>query len=268
MSKVRQPAYYIPHGAGPCFFMDWNPPDAWNNMAAFLKSISTQLPEQPKAILVISGHWLTPVFSVTSSPNPALIYDYYGFPEHTYELTYPANGNPVLSRKIVNLLSNSAITAEENEARGFDHGVFIPLKLMFPEADIPVVQMSLRRDLSPDAHILAGKALESLRDDGVLVVGSGMSYHNMRGYGNPAMTAPSVEFDRWLTHAVESEAPERHRLLSEWHLGPNAYLCHPKGHEEHLMPLMTVVGTAGNDIGRKVYSEKIMETQISAFRFG
>src|SRR5690606_20463455 len=125
-------------------------------------------------------HWLGPAFSVTSNPRPGLLYDYHGFPAHTYERRYPAPGNPQLAARIVDLLTRHALPAIEEPNRGFDHGVFIPLKLMFPDADIPVVQLSLRQDMDPAAHIKAGQALASLRDEGVLIVGSGMSFHNMR----------------------------------------------------------------------------------------
>ena len=99
--SVSQPVLFIPHGAGPCFFMDWQPADTWYEMATFLKSISARLPERPKAILIISAHWQTAEFSITASKQPDLIYDYYGFPEHTYSLTYPASGAPALAEKVI-----------------------------------------------------------------------------------------------------------------------------------------------------------------------
>src|SRR5690606_9979029 len=158
--------------------------------------------------------------------------------------------------------------ARVDDGRGFDHGVFIPLKLMYPHADIPVVQFSLRRDLDPRAHIEAGRALASLRYEGGLIVASGMSFHNMRGYGDPRFTPVSAEFDDWLTAAVESAPAARDALLVDWTQAPHARLCHPPGGEEHLIPLMVAAGAGADSGGRKVYSEKIMETTISAFRFG
>src|SRR5690606_33199482 len=158
----RMPTLFIPHGAGPCFFMDWNPADAWNRTRDFLEGVAATLPTRPKAIVLVSGHWLGPAFSVTSSARPSLIYDYYGFPEHTYELRYPAPGEPELASRIVDLLQQSQLDAIEDPNRGLDHGAFIPLKLVFPDADIPVVQLSLRQDLDPAAHLQAGRALASL----------------------------------------------------------------------------------------------------------
>lgn len=266
--SVRQPVLFIPHGGGPCFFMDWNPADTWVGMGNFLKNVADTLPQRPKAIVMVSAHWLEPQFSVTGHARPELIYDYYGFPAHTYELTYPAPGQPELATQVTRLLGDQGMSARVDAERGFDHGMFIPLKLMFPAADIPVIQLSLRKDLDPGAHLEAGRALTSLRDEGVLIVGSGMSFHNMRGYGDRRFSAASDEFDDWLTTAVESPAAEREQLLQEWTRAPHAHQCHPPGGEEHLIPLMVAAGAGGAAHGRKIYSERVMETTISAFRFG
>lgn len=264
----RMPVYYIPHGAGPCFFMDWNPPNTWDNMAGFLKGIAASLPSKPRAIVMISAHWREPQFSITGHARPPLIYDYFGFPEHTYELTYPAPGDPALANQVAQLLKQGGLDTAIDDARGFDHGMFIPLKLMFPEADIPVIQLSLRLDLDPLAHLEAGRALRSLRDDGVLIIGSGMSFHNMRAYGNPQYTPISANFDDWLTRAVESPSEQRNQLLEHWAQAPHAYDCHPSGHEEHLIPLMVTAGAGDGSTGQRVYSGQVMETTISAYRFG
>ncbi|WP_416140749.1 DODA-type extradiol aromatic ring-opening family dioxygenase [Halomonas sp. HK25] len=264
----RQPVVFIPHGAGPCFFMEWNPPGTWDGMAGFLQGLAATLPERPRAILMVSAHWRTPGFSVTAAEHPELIYDYFGFPDHTYELSYPAPGAPALAERVVGLLSRAGLASSQDAGRGFDHGMFIPLKLMFPEADIPVVQLSLRHDLDPAAHLAAGAALAGLRDEGVLIVGSGMSFHNMRGYGDAAFTAPSEAFDTWLTQAVEAAPEQRASALDQWAQAPHAHHCHPPGEEEHLMPLMVVAGAAGQDVGRRVYSQQVLKTQLSAFRFG
>ena len=266
--KARMPVFFVPHGAGPCFFMDWNPADTWHRLADFLKGIASSLPAQPKAIVLVSGHWLEPQFNITGKQRPELIFDYYGFPPHTYELTYPAPGAPELAERVARLLDGRQLDAGVDAERGFDHGVFIPLKLMFPEADIPVIQMSLRSDMEPGAHIDAGRALVELRDEGALVVGSGMSFHNMRGYGDARYTPVSAAFDEWLTAAVESEPERRIALLEDWTQAPHARHCHPPDAEEHLLPLMVAAGAAAGSQGRKVYSEKLMETIISAYRFG
>lgn len=268
MNTQRQPVLYIPHGGGPCFFMDWTPADTWTGMAAFLSNLAATLPEPPQAIVMVSAHWLTPRFSVTGHAQPELIYDYYGFPAHTYDITYPAPGQSPLAGRVAALLNAQGEAATVDASRGFDHGMFIPLKLMFPHADIPVIQLSLRQDLDPQAHIQAGKALAPLRDEGVLIIGSGMSFHNMRAYGDRRFSPLSDEFDHWLTAAVASPAAERELMLQQWAQAPHAYQCHPPQHEEHLIPLMVAAGAGHDEVGEKIYSQRVMETTISAFRFG
>lgn len=258
------PVYFIPHGAGPCFFMDWEPKDAWAATADWLSSIGRE--PGVKAILVISGHWEAPDFTVTSAPNPALIYDYYGFPDHTYHLSYPAAGSPLLAERIVSLLDGQGLAAKKDEARGFDHGVFIPLMLVRAEADLPVVQLSLKAGLDPSLHLALGRALALLRHEGVLILGSGMSFHNMRGYGDPAFTPIAERFDGWLGETVAAEPAIRAQRLAAWSEAPAARLSHPR--EEHLLPLMVAAGAAGDDPGRIVFSDRVMEVPISGVRFG
>lgn len=263
----KMPTWFIPHGGGPCFFMDWNPPDAWDRMADFLKNLATTLPRQPKAIVMVSAHWLQPHAAVTSGAKPALIYDYDGFPPHTYELTYPAAGAPELADQIVSLLTHAGIESAPDPERGFDHGMFIPLKLIFPQANVPVVQLSLHTSLNPERHLQLGRALETLRTQEVLIIGSGMSFHNMGAYGNPRYGPVSDAFDAWLTQTVQEPAPARWQLLANWELAPGARHCHPNRAEEHLLPLMVAAGAGGIDAGRKVFCDRVMETTLSAFCF-
>lgn len=266
--STRMPTVFIPHGGGPCFFMEWQPRDAWDKMAAYLRGIAASLPRTPRAIVMVSAHWLESDVTVTSGAQPGLIYDYYGFPPHTYELKYPAPGDPALAARIVGLLGQAGIAAREDAQRGFDHGMFIPLLLMFPQAQVPVVQLSLRQSLDPAAHLAIGQALEALRDDDVLIVGSGMSFHNMRGYGDPRFAPVSDVFDGWLSAAVQAAPEVRTRQLSTWDQAPGARLCHPPRAEEHLLPLMVVAGAGGQDAGAKVFSDRVMQTTLSAFQFG
>ena len=267
-SGTRMPTWFVPHGGGPCFFMDWNPPHAWNRMGDFLKGLASTLPQRPKAILMVSAHWLESSFDVTSGAAPELIYDYYGFPPHTYLLKYPAPGEPQLAARIAALLGQAGLPSKVNPSRGFDHGMFIPLMLMFPDADIPVVQLSLNSNLDPQIHLQLGQALTTLRDEGVLIVGSGMSFHNMRGYGDPRFGPISDEFDGWLTDAVQAEPEQRHQALIDWAQAPSARMSHPPRSEEHLLPLMVVAGAASADKGQRVFSDRVMETTLSAFSFG
>ncbi len=179
MSKL--PTIFIPHGGGPCFFMDWDPPDTWERMAEYLRSVPGDIGSPaPKALVVISGHWEEPVVTIQNNPAPPLLYDYHGFPPSTYEIKFPAPGAPKVSARVAELLSAADIAWKYDHERGFDHGVFIPLKVAFPQADIPIVQVSLLASMDAAEHIRVGRALAPLRDEGVLIVGSGMTYHNMR----------------------------------------------------------------------------------------
>jgi aromatic ring-opening dioxygenase catalytic subunit (LigB family) len=244
--------------------MAWDPPDTWKKMGAFLSDVGKSVGEAPKAVLVISGHWEETEFTVTGSARPSLIYDYSGFPPETYQLKYNAPGSPELAERVVALLNDAGIAAGIDPQRGFDHGVFIPFKLVYPEANVPIVQMSLKGGLDPAAHLAAGRALGKLRDEGVLIVGSGMSYHNLRTFFAGGANPTSDRFDAWLTDAVTNEDRE-HRLLS-WRTAPSARDAHPR--EEHLIPIMVAAGAAEADAGQRIYSDRVMGAAISAYRFG
>lgn len=266
MSQPSFPSVYIPHGGGPCFFMDWpGDPYLWDEMGRFLRELAPLLPAKPKAIVVVSAHWEEEAFSVTGAANPPLFYDYYGFPPHTYELQYPAPGDPALAARIAGLLEGAGLPSRVDPQRGFDHGMFIPLLLIYPQADIPVVQLSLKAGLDPETHLAAGRALAPLRDEGVLLLGSGMSFHNMQGFFRGGFDHPSRQFDQWLTQAAESSADERAALLQRWDGAPGARASHPR--EEHLLPMMVAAGAA-NAPGRKVFEGDIKGSTISAFAFG
>lgn len=267
----RQPSIFIPHGGGPCFFMDWTwgPGDAWHPTQLFLEGLAAMLPAAPKALLVISGHWEESAFTAGASPSPGLIYDYSGFPPHTYKLTWPAPGDPALAERVAGLLSAAGLPSGMDASRGYDHGVFVPLKVAFPQAQIPVVTLSLAHSsegqLDPALHLAAGRALAPLRDEGVLIVGSGMSFHNLRAYMQPATAPRAREFDSWLTRAVESSAPERDALLADWRQAPFAAFAHPR--EEHLIPLLVAAGAGGSAPGKRIFRDEPMGAAISAFRF-
>lgn len=260
------PTVFLPHGAGPCFFMEWTrgPADAWDRTAAYLRGLVASLPERPKAILIVSGHWEAPLFTVASGAQPPLDYDYYGFPPHTYQLTFAAPGSPDLARRVRGLLGEVGIASAEDAGRSWDHGVFIPLKLVTPDADIPVVQLSLKADLDPADHLAAGRALSPLRDEGVLIVGSGMSWHNMRGF-SPAFTDRSATFDRWLEGAV-SDPGSRESALAHWDAAPYGREAHPR--EEHLLPLMVAAGAAPGEPAVVAFRDTVMDVVVSAVEFG
>lgn len=268
-SDTHLPTYFIPHGGGPCFFMDWTlgPADTWDATGAFLKGLLADAGARPRAVLVVSAHWEEADFAVNTGARPPLLYDYYGFPEHTYRLQHPAAGAPALAPRVRSLLGAAGLETSEDATRGFDHGVFVPFKLIDPEAALPILQLSLRHDLDPAAHLRAGAALAPLRDEGVLIVGSGMSFHNLRAmFGRGALDA-SRRFDDWLTAAVtDPSAGARGDALRDWAQAPEARVAHPR--EEHLLPLMVVAGAAGPDRGRKIFEDEVMGAVVSAFRFG
>jgi aromatic ring-opening dioxygenase catalytic subunit (LigB family) len=270
-TATRLPTLFIPHGGGPCFFMDppAGDPHAWDAMAAYLRGVAASLPAKPCAILAISAHWETPRPTVMTAARPSMLYDYYGFPEHTYRLSYPAPGSPGLASRVRALLAGAGIASDEDASRGYDHGVFVPFLLMFPDADIPVVQLSLRADLDPASHLAIGRALAPLRDEGVLIVGSGMSYHNLRRFWST--DADDVEaaraFDAWLADAAETDdADAREAKLVAWANAPGARAAHPRS--EHLLPLMVAAGAAAGDAGRRAYADLVFGKAVSGFRFG
>jgi aromatic ring-opening dioxygenase catalytic subunit (LigB family) len=260
---ARQPTLFIPHGGGPCFFMD-DPRGMWTDMAAFLRALPATLPELPRAILLISGHWETQGFAFTGHAAPPLIYDYFNFPPHTYEITYPVPGDPALAARAAGLLTTAGISAAIDPEHGLDHGVFVPLKVAWPEANVPIVEMSVDRSLDPALHIAAGRALAPLRDEGVLIVGSGMSFHNMRAYGDPRALALSAAFDTWLTEAVAQTGADRDAALGGWRTAPHSAFSHPR--EEHLIPLMVAAGAASGP-GRAIFAGEVLATRVSGFRF-
>jgi len=267
--KRRLPTIFLPHGGGPCFFMPdgaMGPPGTWKAMGEYLKGINATLPFTPTALLVISAHWETPVPTVITAAQPPLLYDYYGFPPETYALKWPAPGAPTLAGRVQRLLGEAGIASAAEPKRGFDHGVFIPLKLAYPEAQLPTVQLSLRSGLDPAQHLAIGRALAPLRDEGVLIVGSGMSYHNMRGFNSAPAAADSKRFDAWLQQTVAEDPQARDRRLLDWVSAPSARACHPR--EEHLLPLMVTAGAAGADRGHPVFSGAALGVQVSAVQFG
>lgn len=270
MTATRLPTYMIPHGGGPCFFMETRPPmpaDTWDAMAAHLRGLADDVGVRPKAVLVISAHWETTLPTVHEAAAHNLYFDYYNFPEHTYRLTYPAAGAPDVAARTRALLRAAGIETAGETERGLDHGVFIPFLLIYPDADVPIVQLSLQAGLSPERHLQIGRALAPLRDEGVLIVGSGMTYHNMSDPGSPRAAAAAEAFDIWLTETVASEADVRDARLAAWAEAPGGRFSHPR--EEHLLPLMVAAGAADGDAGRQIYSEKLGgRMALSGYRFG
>lgn len=224
----------------------------------------------PDAIVLVTAHWEESNVTITSSEKPELFYDYYGFPPKAYDIKYPAPGNPELAKKIQSVLGESKITAKLNAKRGYDHGVFIPLKLMFPDADIPVIQMSILSSLDPEEHIKLGEALSSLRDENILIVGSGLSFHSFKYFFGDIKEANrvSVPFHEYLTDAVvkTTDPKERRNKLKQWAKAPYARECHPR--EEHLLPMLVIAGAGLNDPCDEIFDGSVMNIRTSGFLFG
>ena len=269
--KEKLPTIFIPHGGVPWHVM----PDAfgdtyaYNLLRKYLLKLGEIYKQKMKSILVISAHWEEKMPTIYFGENHQLLYDYYGFPDFTYNLNWLASGSDKLSENIEKLLIENGFNPKREWNRGFDHGTFVPLMLAFPDAEIPVVQLSLLNSLDAAAHIKLGQALESLRSEGVLIIGSGMSFHNMSAFmsGNIIDAEKSNIFDETLTKIVSDlNIESRNDKLIHWKNIPGALDCHPRS--EHLTPLFVIAGAAGNDIGRTDFSGKIMGFNVSAFAFG
>ncbi len=263
----RLPTLYIPHGGGPCFFMDppASDPHLWDGLAAYLRGIPDALGAVPKAVLVVSGHWETAEPTLNVAEKPGLLFDYHGFPEHTYRLKYPVPGAPELAGRVRALLADAGIESAVDGRRGLDHGVFVPFLLIYPRADVPMLQMSLQRGLDPSLHLRLGRALAPLRSQGVLIVGSGMSYHNLAAMFSGTGAEAAAAFDSWLNDSVRDPGTRDARLAA-WRSAPGGRESHPR--EEHLLPLMVAAGAADGDAGVRTFSGAIAGKALSAFQFG
>lgn len=231
----------------------------------------------PTAILIITAHWISDTISVSAAETNSLLFDYGGFPPEAYEYTYPAPGSKSLANRVCDLLQEARIPCRQDKKRGWDHGVFVPLMLMYPEASIPVVSMSLHSSLDPSLHINIGKALSKLREEGVLIVGSGASFHNFDYFfaRDVSKKAEGVKhshiWHNYLKETLTSETispAEREERLKNWTTAPSAREGHKVRQEEHFIPLHVVAGAAGFSTGRLVGTEKdSSELMISNFEW-
>jgi len=268
LEPKRTPVVYVPHGGGPWPFVDtpFGAKAELDALASYLRSIRQLPASPPKALLVVSAHWEEPHPTVMTGAHPPMLYDYYGFPPDAYEITWPAPGHPAVAARVRQLLDAAGFESGANAERGFDHGTFVPLKLAYPEAEMPIVQVSLKAGLDPAEHLAMGRALAPLRDEGVFIVGSGMTFHNLRAFRHPEARPVSEEFDRWLRDVATGAPAERDAKLAAWASAPSARAAHPR--EEHLLPLMVVAGAAGADKGTMAYSGTINGIRISAYHYG
>jgi len=263
-SPTHHNVLYLSHGGGPMPLLG----DAGHrDMVDTLKRIIEEMLKKPAAVIVVSAHWETDVASVTHSPSPPLIYDYYGFLEAAYRIAYPAPGAPALAEEICRRVNEAGYDCVTDDRRGFDHGMFVPLKIMYPDADIPCVQLSLVRGLDPEKHIRIGEALRGLGYDNLLVIGSGFSFHNMEAFFSPSpeRTEKNDAFRSWLIRTCSDAAlpeTERRRRLVHWEEAPFARYCHPRA--EHLLPLHVCYGMAGRAC-RDVFTPVIFGVAAATF---
>lgn len=263
MQQRRLPSFFLCHGGGPWPWMDGSFRAMFSGLERSLQAIPAQLPQRPEAIVMISAHWEEAVFTVTAAERPAMVYDYSGFPPETYAIRYDSPGSPSLAERIIGLLGEAGLPAQSSPTRGYDHGTYSVLQPMFPQADIPVVQLSLRASLDPTEHLRAGAALAPLRDENVLIIGSGMSSHGPMA----EMGVASPPFDDWLRRALQLRGQRRDQALSAWSGAPHARTVHPRA--EHLIPLLVAAGAARDESASPIHGERLLgEVAISNFRFG
>lgn len=269
MTSSRCPVYALSHGGGPWPWMDDAMGVDWGPLARSLQAIPGEIGRTPTAILCVTAHWYEAEFTVQTNPAPGMLYDYFGFPPHTYHISYPAPGSPQVAERVVDLLSAAGFPVRRDADRGFDHGTFVPLAVAFPDAQVPVVQMSIKRSFDAAEHLAAGRALAALRDEDVLIVGSGLpSFHDLSRLGPPSQQ-PSVQFDGWLTETIVGNVGQaRSARLAKWQSAPSARACHPM--PDHLLPVMVAVGAAEDDPGALQYHEdRFMGwTASSGYRLG
>ncbi|NVK89339.1 MAG: dioxygenase [Gammaproteobacteria bacterium] len=261
MKPVR--SLFLSHGGGPLPLL--GEPNH-HEMIATLDAIGKQI-AKPRAIIVISAHWEAATVKITAHAKPDLIYDYYGFAREAYDLKYPCVGEPELAQQVLSAFKLAEIEAELDSTRGYDHGMFVPLMLMYPQADIPCIQISLQQDLSATKHLQIGQALATLPNDDLLIIGSGFSYHNMRGFGveNAGVQEENEQFNAWLVDTMMNKTlneAERVKRLKNWSIAPSARACHPR--EEHLLPLHVCYGLMGRPASEH-FAAKILQRDASFF---
>lgn len=240
MRTPSLPALFLAHGA-PTMALQPGP------AGAALVRAAANLPK-PRAIVVVSAHWQTPRPTIGTAPELETIHDFHGFPPQLYHLRYPAQSHPGVAEQVRKLLGEDGLDVEVDENRGLDHGAWTPLLLMYPQADIPIVPLSLQSGLGPEHHWRVGRALAPLLADGVLLLASGNITHNLGDFrksfaeatGTPTYVA---EFANWIWQRLA--AGDEEALLAYRQRAPNAVRAHPT--EEHLLPLYVALGAAGAD---------------------
>ncbi len=254
---------YFSHGGGPLPILG---DPTHSAMIDFMKKLPSSI-NKPDAVLVVSAHWEAQNPTVLASPSPAMLYDYYGFPEEAYSIQYPSPGNPEFASVVTDLLEKAGIKSRSDSDRGIDHGVYIPMKMMYPDADIPTIQLSLVKGLDPEIHLTIGEALLGLTEQNILLIGSGFSFHNMQAFdwsGSNRQDDINDAFQDWLIDTCTGDMPAeaRKKLLMDWKTAPGARYCHPR--EEHLLPLHVCSSCAAAP-AEKIFDDYILGKRAVAF---
>nr|MBO2470065.1 dioxygenase [Bacillota bacterium] len=254
------PTLFVAHGAPTLAVED-------SAYARFLRQLGDAL-ERPRALVVFTAHWVHPTQQVSVAAQHRLLYDFYGFPEELYRLTYPAQGDPELAREIAERLAQAGIACSLDAERGLDHGVWVPLRLLYPEADVPVVALSVNPSLPPEEQYRIGQALMSLCNEGVLIIGSGGTVHNLSAldWAAPAAASWAVQFDDWLAQVLAVwDLPTLFRYAE---LAPHAQRAVPTS--EHFVPLLIAMGAAdGVQRAARLYQAyQYGSLSLGCWRFG
>lgn len=270
-NMVRTPTYFLSHG-GPTLIENYDHP-AYTKLQEIGREITTKV--KPKAVIVFSAHWQSrpSTIEINTATTQDLIYDFYGFPAHLYEQRYPNTGSPELAKRVQDLLGNVGITAKGVE-RGLDHGVWVPFSVAFDPAKnplrVPLAQVSLFGNENPQLHYKLGQALETLRDKGVLIIGSGMAVHNLRDFrrtlGMTGAMPYAQSFDHALKQAAELPAADREKAMAMLLARSDARQAHPSF--EHLLPVYIAAGAAGNDSGQQLWTMPEGSLSWAMYRFG
>ncbi|CAB3810783.1 DODA-type extradiol aromatic ring-opening family dioxygenase [Paraburkholderia fynbosensis] len=268
MSIEQLPTYFLSHGGGPWSYVEEPRRKNYVNLERFLVELRPEMRSPVRAVLIISGHWEERGFAISSAAQPGMVFDYSGFPDYLYHIRYAAPGSPEIAARVLRLLAAGGMAARLDGERGYDHGTFSLMKVLAPDENVPIVQLSIDVSMDPALHVQVGRLLAPLRREGVLIIGSGFSYHNFAI--RDARAAPiSQHFDAWLQHVlVQTEPAERTERLIRWEDAPYARDAHAR--EEHLIPLMVAVGAAEDEPGACVYHETafLQFVTASSFRFG
>lgn len=261
--KQNGQVIYFSHGGGPLPVLH---DPTHEKMVEFMKDLPSRI-VKPEAIIVFSAHWEERVVTIQSGSQPGMVYDYYGFPEEAYHVKYDCKGNTQLAAQVSELFEKEGIEHRLDDERPYDHGSYIPLKMMYPDGDIPVIQVSLNHNLDPLTHLKIGKALRPLMKENLLFIGSGFSFHNMRQFDFQGEDRPDPLNDAFQDRLIEiccqeEDEGKKWEYLTEWESIPGARYCHPR--EEHLLPLLVCAGISVKQ-GKKIFDDYILGKRATAF---